>query len=493
MAKSFNSGMFSAVGVSTSTVRTYIVMIVILFVSILIGYPPRELDYENVIIPMMQRYVSPNSSIHDSNIESSLLLKDTVIVITGATNGIGLSLTKCMCRYGATIIGLGRSLQSLYELRTSSLCQRRDGTSLLHVYYIDQANLTSVAQVAYEIQQHFPIIHIVVNNAGIHHGYKNQMLWPLQNFYSTTPIQQPQQQQQNHDDYYDQVFVVNYLSHVLLTEMLMDSLLHAQQMGIHQQRQPRIVHTSSTFHWGSNGRSLEIDHHSGNLPHAALPGRYTGWTTFFRGQQSYANSKLAQIYHTKAFSYRRRRQQLLLLQQENDKVVRDHHHNDKYMIPMISYCPMWVGTDIARNDVGGVHIMKLLGYHVNGWGISSALHAMFDTIPSTLPTSSDDETTRLFYSYDYVTNARLPNVLTYILKSSWIRSSSFVLDIMIFVAAGVILSIQKFYADNQNDWSHSVHVSSSPDTFNITRALDLYDWSYQTIQPYLITSATTES
>lgn len=485
---------------------------IVLLVSLLIGYPDRELDHDHVIIPMIQNYINGhnNNNISSSNNRDSSssvigvsnnsdLLKDTVIVITGASNGIGLSITKLMCQYGATVIGLGRSsLHQLRELQTS-VCYRdnninNNGSSLLHIYYIDQSNLSSVADVGYTIRQKFPIIHILVNNAGIHNGYIKQMEWPISQFYSSTPILKIDNNiNKIGTSYYDQVFVVNYLSHVLLTEILMDSLIQAQQQiailnnnNDTERREPRIIHTSSTFHWGVNGHSLIVSpkklknlsssslSSSYHPPYASLPGQYTGHI-LYRGQQSYSNSKLAQLYHTRAFNYRRK--QLLSLQQDdNDETTTII--NNKYMIRMVSFCPTWVGTSIGKSDPAAAYIMNLFGYNVNGWGISSALHAMFDTIQTTRNTS-----------LDYVTNTKFPWWWKYtiepLIRSPYIRyNNPILLDIIIQQVAGILLMIEKFHAGIE--WVlPSYDSSQSPDSMNITIALNLYDWSYQTIQPYL--------
>lgn len=43
-------------------------------------------------------------------------LKDKIIVVTGATSGLGLSLTKCLLNEGANLITIGRNLSELKEL-----------------------------------------------------------------------------------------------------------------------------------------------------------------------------------------------------------------------------------------------------------------------------------------------------------------------------------------------------------------------------------------
>jgi len=115
---------------------------------------------------------------------------------------------------------------------------------------------------------------------------------------------------------FDRVFTVNYLSHFLLTEKMIPLLQKSADA--------RVVQVSSSYHWGVDGSDLLPGPH-GESPIASRPGGSHG-LVLFRSQRSYANSKLAQIYHARAFK---------------------RYHPDLTNIRLISICPAWVGTSIA--------------------------------------------------------------------------------------------------------------------------------------------------
>ena len=88
---------------------------------------------------------------------------------------------------------------------------------------------------------------------------------------------------------------VNHLGHFLLTSQLLDLLKEAAK---EPQSDVRIVNVSSDGHKFSLFKGLDIDNENF--------GKSPGWTYsgYFGYHQHYAQSKLAQIYHTKELSER---------------------------------------------------------------------------------------------------------------------------------------------------------------------------------------------
>merc|ERR1719162_436368 len=87
----------------------------------------------------------------------------------------------------------------------------------------------------------------------------------------------------------DFAFTVNYLSHFLLTEKLLQSLSNGG----------RIVHVTSTFHWQVDGSELLPDRENG------MPIAYQSDPTLQSPkhlERSYANTKLAQIWHSRSIA-----------------------------------------------------------------------------------------------------------------------------------------------------------------------------------------------
>jgi NAD(P)-dependent dehydrogenase (short-subunit alcohol dehydrogenase family) len=185
--------------------------------GIILAVPHRDLDYDKVIIPMAQRYAG------DSNETPSQQqpLSDTIVVVTGATSGIGLALTRALSKMGAQVVALGRSSSKLADLK--------EELPSIQIVKVDLSDLESVSQAADQLITSFPRIDILVNNGGMHAGYGN--------FAASPPNPQG----------FDPVFAVNYLSHFLLTEKLSSSLSKSTR--------PVILQTSSSYHWGVDGKS----------------------------------------------------------------------------------------------------------------------------------------------------------------------------------------------------------------------------------------------
>lgn len=285
--------------------------IFVVFVAFLIAYPQPTMDW-NARADDIRRFYDENSSE-----STSFPLRNKVIVITGATSGIGKSLALRLAQLGANIVAIGRSPAKLEDLRVQ--------IPNIQTYQVDQSDLKSVVEMANNLSEYVERIDILINNAGIHDGTFNRD--------GTAATVEG----------YDAVFAVNYQSHVLVTEKLMPLLLASPK--------PILLQTSSLFHWAVNGTSLITPH--GTEPAASLPGGgHNRWV--FRSQRSYAISKLAQIYHARA------------IQKRYPKVR------------AVSFCPNFVGTNITRKYPQLVQkVIAMIGFPLEGYALSSAFDAMF--------------------------------------------------------------------------------------------------------------------
>lgn len=246
-------------------------------------------------------------------------LKGRTILITGATNGIGLGLTRVLYkRMGASIIVIGRSPSKLQRLK--------EEMPNIQTFQADLADLDSVAKTCDTIVSNVDSIDIIVNNAGIH---------ALYNMFSTKTVPVLP------DKHMDEVFVVNYLSHNLLFEKL-QPLLQKSKHG-------KVVQISSNFHWAVDGSDLQV---SSTQPVPIASYGSHGYHVF-RTQRSYANSKLAQLYQARAWQ------------------------KEYPQLQFSSICPGWVGTGI-----GGTGLMRwilaALAFPNEGWGVSSVIRAVLD-------------------------------------------------------------------------------------------------------------------
>ena len=289
--------MASSFSISTVVTSTVVIGLVAIL-SVLFGVPHRDIEWDASIVPLARQYNTiskDTSNAHDDDLQKYPLI-GTTIVITGATSGIGYALTNAFMKLGGTVIALGRSPSKLQRLQDHFIKTKMDittGTSTggggqLYTFVIEMSDLSSVGQAGKQIASKFDTIDILVNNVGMH--ALDDMFGSKLGFSVGS-----------HPPYYDRVFVVNYLSHFLLTELLLPSLQKSN-------RRPTIVQTTSSYHWGVDGSDLlpnagtvierSSDDNPANTtlrpPNAARPGGSVGYY-IFRTQRSYANSKLAQI------------------------------------------------------------------------------------------------------------------------------------------------------------------------------------------------------
>ena len=230
----------------------------------------------------------------------------------------------------------------------------------------------------------------------------------------------------------DMSWGVNYMSHFLLTEKLLAPLKQSPF-------QPTVIQISSSYHWAVDGSELAIDTASNQKhPLVAVPGAFTGGV--FGPQRAYANSKFAQILHAR--SLQRRHPEL---------AVR-------------SICPCWVGTGIAGDFFG--FFLNRMAFPNDGFGIKSALIAALDTARSK--------------SADYYTNSqstlwmeRLPSMF----HAPWFYQYR-LRDAIGMSFGGVLLTFQRFLptVDARR---------SSPETYDEGLQESLYEWSYETVKPFL--------
>ncbi|WP_420148520.1 SDR family oxidoreductase [Spirosoma sp.] len=86
-------------------------------------------------------------------------LKNSTVLITGGTSGIGLELVRQLTEQGATVIVTGRKLDALDETKK----QFPD----VHTFQSDVSNLKDIEQLYKDVTQQFPKLNIIINNAGL--------------------------------------------------------------------------------------------------------------------------------------------------------------------------------------------------------------------------------------------------------------------------------------------------------------------------------------
>lgn len=148
-------------------------------------------------------------------------LSDKVMLVTGASTGIGEDTATALAAIGARILLGVRDLQKGRALITkigSALPGAQDRLELIHM---DLASLSSIRSAAQNVSSKTSVLNVLVNNAGIALAPK-----------STTP------------DGFDGMFQVNHLAHFLLFQLPKPLLLRSSSPALHS----RVVNVSSLTH-----------------------------------------------------------------------------------------------------------------------------------------------------------------------------------------------------------------------------------------------------
>jgi NAD(P)-dependent dehydrogenase (short-subunit alcohol dehydrogenase family) len=171
-----------------------------------------------------------------------------VVLITGATSGMGKATARALATYGATVVVHGRDEEKAKETVETI----KEETKNPAIYYIvkDFEKLGDVRLLASEFQRQFHRLDVLVNNVGAVFSKRQESV-----------------------DGVELTLQVNYLGHFLLTNLLLDMLKASAPS--------RIVNISSGLH--ERGR---ID-----FEDLQMNRKYSG-------QKAYASSKLAQVLFT---------------------------------------------------------------------------------------------------------------------------------------------------------------------------------------------------
>lgn len=190
-----------------------------------------------------------------TGLSGKLLLKcnGRTAIITGGTSGIGLETVKKLLSFGMNVI-IGTHISDDKKRQHEDALRRLYPESQVEIWHLDLASMQSVKQFAFKFLESNRPLHILINNAGV-------MFVP----YQLT------------EDAFESHMAINYLSHCLLTKLLLPCLREAGKTKCHA----RIVNVSSCLHYLATVNFDDMHSKKGYCPH-----------------YSYMQSKLAQVMFT---------------------------------------------------------------------------------------------------------------------------------------------------------------------------------------------------
>ena len=145
-------------------------------------------------------------------------LKNKIVLITGATSGIGKETALGLAKLGATIVFTTRD--NLKGEKTKKELIATTNNKNIHMLKCDLASFESIRNCCKEFKSKYDKLHVLINNAGV---------WDFKRRESKDGI--------------ENIFATNYLAPFLITYLLIDILKKGSSS--------RIINVTSGMHYGT--------------------------------------------------------------------------------------------------------------------------------------------------------------------------------------------------------------------------------------------------
>ena len=175
-------------------------------------------------------------------------MKNKIVLITGATSGIGKETARGLAELGATIVFTTRD--NLKGEKTKKKLIAATNNENIHMLKCDLASFESIKNCCKEFKSKYDKLHVLINNAGV---------WDFKRRESKDGI--------------ENIFATNYLAPFLMTNLLLDVLKKSNPS--------HIINVTSGMHYGTiNFDDIEFKQK-------------------FSGAKAYRQSKLGLILYTR--------------------------------------------------------------------------------------------------------------------------------------------------------------------------------------------------
>jgi short-subunit dehydrogenase len=130
----------------------------------------RALTGTGIAVPPLSSYADKIWDYWERNLDPALFrerslsksVKDKLIVVTGASSGIGREVAKKVGEAGGTVVLVARTREKLEELRN----EVEEAGGVAHVHPADLSDMDDIDRVADEIIEQHGAVDILINNAG---------------------------------------------------------------------------------------------------------------------------------------------------------------------------------------------------------------------------------------------------------------------------------------------------------------------------------------